>query len=179
MSCWLWREQATEKGDIESKTGWKNHSFILRKAVSIFLWEHSLIVFLGWMWRYTGLHISFPITRAQSEYVFTALVVYYLLRRSETKTVDVYCDLVLSLSILVQIPKEKGCGSRLSKVALWQVRHEDSVFCSYLLTNHGPLHLLLPPSVSPSHPTPPTLHTLTPALYCRFLDASPPLSSAV
>lgn len=34
---------------------------------------------------------------------------------------------------LVHIPEEKGYFSHMSIVALWQVRHEDSVFCFFLV----------------------------------------------
>lgn len=75
-----------------------------------------------------------------------------------------------------QNPQENGCCSHLSTVALWQVRHEDSVFCFFfflLLTNHGPMHLLLllPPFPFPLPPSfpPSILHSGC----CPFLDGAP------
>lgn len=72
--------------------------------------------------------VIIPLTKTTGEELFTVFVVYYRLRRSEAKTANVNRALAVSFSL---VGKEKGYRSHLSKVALWQVRHEDSVFCSF------------------------------------------------
>lgn len=173
MFRWLWRKQATEKrGDIESQTGWKNHRIILRHCSIHFPLRASFVSLRCSMWWDEVL----PVTKWKCGLLYLWCVLYWDEMRLRLLR-HVYCALMVTL---VATANYFNATKSPGKWMLFSSEHGSIVtgkawgfsvllFFFLLLTNHGPMHLLLlPPSLPLSPPS--FLPTLNPALWLLSLS---------
>lgn len=177
MFRWLWRKQATEKrGDIESQTGWKNHRIILRHCSIHFPLRASFVSLRCSMWWDEVL----PVTKWKCGLLYLWCVLYWDEMRLRLLR-HVYCALMVTL---VATANYFNATNSPGKWMLFSSEHGSIVtgkawgfsvllFFFLLLTNHGPMHLLLllPPFPFPLPPSfpPSILHSGC----CPFLDGAP------
>lgn len=91
-------------GDIESQTGWKNHSVILRKSGIHFPLRTWFLFSLHWMWWFAVWLVWLSNTKASTWHGFTVRVVYCVMKSSEAKTSYGHCALVVNESFRLWSP---------------------------------------------------------------------------